>query len=360
MLPKLTRSSNKPFRASAIISGVAIVILIAAQVLLFSPPHKAYADELLNRSLQVINPLPSAITTYEFNFDTTTPGDIGSILFQFCSNSPVYGTSCVAPNGFSASSATIASQAGVSGFTLDSGQPNNQILLSRTPLFVNAPVTVSLVFDSVVNTSDTGSSYVRISTYASSDASGVSTDQGGVAYAITNALDISTEVPQFLEFCTGLDIAGFNCTTTAGNAIDFGNFTPTTTAEGTSEFMAATNASYGYNVILDGTTLTSGNNVIPAASGATSTVGKSQFGLNLRANNVPLIGDDPQGPGNSTISPAYNQPDHYRFSSGDTLVSTNTSDNYHKFTASYIANVSPTQPAGDYVSTMFYICLANF
>jgi hypothetical protein len=336
------------------------VLLLATQIFLLAPPKKVLASELQNRSLQVINPLPSAITTYEFRFDTTTAGNIGSILFEFCSNSPVYGATCVAPNGFSASSATIASQGGVSGFSLGAGQPNNQILLSRPPSFVNSPVSASLIFDNIVNTTDTGSSYVRISTYASSDGTGASTDQGGIAYAITNALDISTEVPQFLEFCTGLDIGGFNCTSTSGDSIDFGDFSPATTATGTSEFMAATNASYGYNVILNGTTLTSGNNVIPAASGAASTVGNSQFGLNLRANNTPLIGNDPQGPGNSVVTSAYDQPDHYRFSSGDTLVSANDSDNYHKFTVSYIANVSKTQAAGDYASTMFFICLANF
>lgn len=359
MFLKLKRALNKPYKLPAVLSVALVAVMVVAQLLVVSPPS-VLAGELENRSLQVMNPLPSAITEYQFNFDVVTSGTVGSILFQFCSNSPVYGADCVAPTAFNANAASLASESGIQGFSTVSGQPDNQILLTRVPGFVNAPVATSYIFDNIVNTSDTGETYVRVSTYPTINGTGQDIDDGGIAYAITNALDISAEVPQFLEFCTGIDIFGFNCAATSGDSIDFGEFTSKATSIGTSQFMAATNADFGYNITLDGNTLTSGNNTIPAANGGISAIGTGQFGLNLVANNTPPVGDDPQGPGGSTISSNYSNPDHYRFNNGDILVSAPSADNYHKFTVSYIVNVASTQAAGDYASTMFYICLANF
>lgn len=358
MFQKL-KTLNASSKTSAIVSLTAIILLVLGQILFLPTAKVALADELENRSLEVMNPTPSSITQYQFSFDTPSSGTVGSILFQFCSNSSIFGDDCTAPNGFSASQATIISESGMAGFSIVPGMPDNEILLSRTAAPAS-PQANSYFFDNIVNTSDTGESYARISTYATTDASGTDTDDGGVAYAITNALDISAEVPQFLEFCTGIDIVGFNCAATVGDSIDFGAFTPTTTSTATSEFMAATNADSGYAVTLNGTTLTSGNNTITAANGQAAATGVDQFGLNLVANNSPSIGSDPQGPGISVANPAYSQPDRYRFSSGDTLVSANTSDDFHKFTVSYIVNVNSSQAAGDYAATMFYICLANF
>lgn len=287
MFPKLKKALTKSNRTSTIVSLTAILLLVLGQIL-FLPSNKlVLAAELENRSLEVFNPVPSAITQYQFSFDNPTAGNVGSILFQFCSNSTAFGSDCTAPNGFSATAASITSQSGMSGFSVVAGMPANEILISRTAAFANSQSN-SYMFDNIVNTSDTGQSFARISTYASTDASGADTDDGGVAYAITNALDISAEVPQFLEFCTGLDISGFNCAAASGDSIDFGSFTPTTTSDGISQFMAATNADFGYNVTINGTSLTSGNNVITPASGQTSVEGVNQFGLNLVANNTPL------------------------------------------------------------------------
>lgn len=289
-----------------------------------------------------------------------TPGMVGSVLFEFCSNSPVFGDTCMVPNGFTASQASLTAQMGEVGFSVAGGQPNNRILLTRAPSNVNAPVSNTYVFDNITNTADVGTSYVRISTFASSNASGNDTDEGGVAYPINRALGVSGEVPPYLEFCVGVNIFTLNCNSATGDTIDFGEFSSQATSSATSQFMAVTNANFGYNVTLNGTTLTSGNNTIPASSGSPSSAGSSQFGLNLRANTVPTVGSDPQGPGTSTISPAYNQINNYRFNAGDTLVGAPSADNVHKFTVSYIVNVSSPQSAGNYAATMFYVCLANF
>lgn len=323
-------------------------------------PKKALADQLPNRSLQVINPLPSVATAYNFNFDLASAGTLGSIRFQFCSNSPLPGDVCAPPTGFSATGAILASQSGVTDFGLVSGSPANEIVIGRTPGLVQQQ-SLNYIFDNIVNTDATGTSFVRILTYASGDGSGSPTDDGGIAYPITSALDIATEVPQFLEFCTGITIVGYNCTATTGDQLNMGDFSPSVSSSASSEFLAATNANYGYNITLSGNSLTSGNNVIsPLTSPAVSARGTNQFGLNLRLNSNPAVGNDPQGPGTTVPNPDYDQPNRFKFKTGDSLASSASSDDYRKFTVSYLVNISPGQPAGDYVTTVNFICLANF
>ncbi len=359
MFAKLKRLRPKPYHWAAVPGLLVVAVFVLSQLLVFGPSSKVLAADLANRSVQVMNPLPGAVSEYFFNFDITTPNNLGSILFEFCSNGPVL-ENCQAPTGFSARNVTLTSQSGPAGFLLAPDMPDNEILLTRPPSFANTQA-ASYVFDAIQNAQDTGTSYVEITTYSGANGTGSIIDQGGLAYAITNSLDLSTEVPQFLEFCTGISIFGYNCAATSGDSIDFGDFTTKATSDATSQFMGATNAAFGYNVIITGTSLTSGNDVIDPATGGTSTPGTNQFGLNLRANSVPQIGSDPQGPGTgSNPDSGYNQPNHYRFNNGDIVASAPSSDDYHKFTVSYIVNISPAQPAGDYVSTMNFICLANF
>ncbi|HEU5004470.1 MAG TPA: hypothetical protein VFT49_00055 [Candidatus Saccharimonadales bacterium] len=343
----------------AIFLAILLVVFVISQFVGIYQ-QQALADELPNRSLQVINPLPSETSAYNFSFDLATAGTLGSIKFEFCANNSIYGTSCDAPTGFSANAVALSSQSGVSGFSLVSGMPPNVIVIGRSPSNVPAQ-SVEYLFNNVLNTNVTGTSYVRISTYASSDATGGSIDQGGIAYPITSALDISTEVPQYLEFCTGVIIANYTCASASGDQINFGDFSTQGPSSATSQFMAATNANSGYNIYVNGNSLTSGNNVIDAiTTPSASKSGTNQFGLNLRANSDPGVGTDPQGPGLTAASPSYNQPNLFDFKNGDILASVDTSDSYRKFTVSYLVNISPSQPAGDYVSTMYFICLANF
>jgi hypothetical protein len=124
--------------------------------------------------------------------------------------------------------------------------------------------------------------------------------------------------------------------------------------------VAATNAEGGYNLRVIGGTMASGNNVLPAMNGAPSQQGVSQFGINLRANTNPIIGQEVTGPGSAGIAAGYNQQNQFRYQSGDVLVSTADPDNFRKFTVSYIVNVASGQPGGVYATTLTYICLGNF
>ena len=223
------------------------------------------------------------------------------------------------------------------------------------------PTAVQYVFSNITNPNSAGSLYARILTYDNSNASGNYTDYGGLALAILNPFTVEATVPPYLTFCNGVTIGNIDCANTQGDFLDLGELSPLSAKSGTSQMLVTTNAELGYNITVQGITMTSGINAIPAlAVSDISRPGTSQFGLNLRANNSPQIGNDPQGPGIAQPSVNYNQPNLYRFVDGEQIVNSNGPDEPRLFTVSYIVNITPSQPAGVYASTITYICLGDF
>ena len=313
-----------------------------------------------SRFMQLANNSVSATTSYRFGFDVVTTGPIGSLRVQFCSNSPVIGTACVAPGGFDVSAATLISQIGVGGYTIDSSTTANVLVLTRIP-FATGPVQSRYVLDGVVNPNTNGSYYARIETFVSTDASGAHTDYGGVAFSINDGLSITTTVPPYLLFCTGVEITGLDCGTASGDYINFGELSSTSSKTSEGQIVLASNAGNGLGVWVDGNTMTSGTNVVPALSANdVSRPGTSQFGINLVANSTPSVGQNPSGPGTSTPTANYSIPNRYRFVSGEQIIGTNDVTDLRKFTVSYLVNVAKDQSPGIYVTTLSYICLANF
>lgn len=331
----------------------------------FFLPARADAAELSSRSLELSDDVTaSQDVTYKASFTITTPGALGSVEIEFCSNSTFITDPCTVPFGLDAINAQLTAQSGAVNFSISPSSTSNDIILTR-PSVVTGAVPVSFTFTGIINPSDEGSYYVRAITYASSDGSGPATDSGGMAFAIQNAISVgvSTEVPPYLTFCVADTIPSLDldCTGEAGDYIDLGNFSSGYTSSGTTQFMTATNAGSGYNVYVQGDTLTSGNNIIPAQTTDTrSQVGTSQFGINLRANTNPVIGADPNGPGVGTATSAYGDVNMYQYNSGDVIASSTGADNFRRYTVSYIVNIAKSQPVGVYASTFTYICLANF
>ena len=288
-----------------------------------------------------------------------TPGTVGSISIRFCSNDPNPLRPCTVPTGMDVTGGSLASQSGETGFTYTT-TASNRILLTRAPSAAT-PGPANYDFQNIINPSSPGTYYIRILTYPTSDASGSYTDEGGIAFAITNQLSITATVPPYLTFCTGITISGLNCANADGDYIDFGELSSAKTSSGSSQMIAATNAQDGYNISVSGTTMTSGTNVItPLSSNDVSRPGTAQFGLNLKSNSVPAAGADPTGPGVAVPQSNYFQSNLYRFVNGETLVSHPKPDDVREYTASYIVNVPKGQAPGIYVTTLTYICLATF
>lgn len=319
-----------------------------------------YGAYLGGRNLLLTNYNTSANAGYKLGFNYITNGNVGSIKLEFCANDPIIGNSCTAPNGFDASAVQITGQTGTTGFSISGASNANNIILTRNIAAVNVgAATYSL--GNIKNPTQSGTYYLRVQTFAANDATGNSSDYGGIAYSILNDMTVTATVPPYLIFCTGVTINNLDCANATGNIVDFGELSTATARKGSSQMLIASNAELGYSVTVNGTTLTSGNNEIPAlAVNDISRPGTSQFGLNLRANAAPAVGSEVTGPGTAQPSANYAQANFFRFVSGETIVSTPGTNDVRLFTMSYIANINGAQPSGIYVSTLTYICLANF
>jgi len=348
---------KRPRQHHIVLGITAVLLFIAAGPLQF---WGASGAELGNRSLQLSDARASATATYRLSFDIQTAASLGSIRVQFCANDPLIGQPCTPPSGFDLSGATLAAQTGTTGFSISGTSTPNVLILTRSAA-VAVPGPASYRLDGVINPAAGGSYYARLESFASTDASGPNIDYGGLAFAITTVISVNATVPPYMLLCTGVTIQPFDCATAQGDYVNFGEFRPTQTSTGQTQMLIATNAGNGYTVRPIGTTLTSGNNVIPALSANDiSRPGTSQFGFNLRANSTPGFGSNPQGPGSGTFTPNYGQIDFYRFNSGEIIASSTTSDDYRLYTVSYMVNVGQNQPPGVYVTTLTFVALASF
>lgn len=332
--------------------------LPGAQLFVFS---HASAGLVTSRSLRLSTSAAAATgVTYTLSFTTSGSYNFGSVRLELCSEDPLPNQPCSVPTGLDTTFANLGSQTGVSGFTIKSITAT-EIVIGGLPVALNnAPVSFQIL--NMTNPlSPNTTNFGRIYTYASDDGSGPSIDDGGVTFATASQVSINTEVPPYLQFCVAQVIAGLDCSNAAGYLVDVGELSRLSPKIGEAQMLLATNAAYGAGVTVNGTTLQSGNNVIPALAAQTGqTPGVSQFGMNLRNNSNPNVGDDPVGPGVATVSAGYNTPNQFKFVAGDSVIGTSTTTDLKKFTISFVTNINQNQAPGVYSTTISFICLANF
>jgi hypothetical protein len=342
--------------------GLSVAHIFVASLMAVTPLFwfdRVYADNLSTRSVTIASPIASATTEHRFDFTIPSVSSVGSIEFEYCSNTPLIGSICDAPTGLSLSAATLATQAGETGFSIDPVSSVNRIVLSRTASLTSIGPT-SYTFSGVVNQDTNSTVYVRIATFASTDGSGPRTDSGAVAYSTNNLVTVNAFVPPYLRFCVGIVVSA-NCTSFSGTYINFGELSTTQARAMSSQFAVATNDPLGYVTSVVGTTMTSGNNIIPGLTPPQpSSPGSSQFGMNLRANSSPAVGSDPTGVGTGTLTPNFANPNQFYFGSNETVVTSNLPSDYNVFTVSYLVNVSTNQSPGVYTTTLTYIATAAF
>lgn len=313
-----------------------------------------------NRSLFIFNPNPGVVTKYTVSLTYTTQTTVGSLDMLFC-NDPIPSDPCVAPAGLNVANAVLSDQTGITGYNI-SVRSANHIVLSRAPGVVgNTPSTYT--FSNVVNPNDTTQSFaIRLSDYASTDASGPLIDLGSVLSAVNLGVSVETQVPPILVFCVAAQVSD-NCTNVSDtNFTDMGTLSATHTLTATSQMAAGTNASSGYVITVNGPPLEAGNDVIDGLTSPTISVpGNTQFGMNLRANSSPGIGSDPDGPfANAAPTANYDVPNKFTYNDGDVVASAPNVSLVRRFTVSYIVNVPPNLRAGVYTTTLNYICTGRF
>jgi hypothetical protein len=150
---------------------------------------------------------------------------------------------------------------------------------------------------------------------------------------------------------------------------------------------ASTNALFGYAITVHGTTLTSGtNSIAPLTTADFSTVGKGQFGMNLAHDTATDSLTPPLNPLSGDVNPAPNGTNFmgtpttnfgtggdattakYMFdpagvntlAQSDNGTGTGAPTDSQIFTSTYIVNVSGSQVAGTYTTTLTYICTPTF
>ncbi len=145
---------------------------------------------------------------------------------------------------------------------------------------------------------------------------------------------------------------------------DFGDLSATATATATSTFSVRNYTSYGYVVQIYGSVPTNGTHTIDAlATSAPSQTGVNQFGLNLVANTLPTsVGANPDNGdfGFGLAESNYDVANEYRFVSGDIIASAPKSSGETTYTISYILNVEPLTPGGQYNTDQTVIVIGTY
>lgn len=335
----------------------AVTVITTVQLL---PPSRVVAGDLVNKSVTISNPQPDEATDMLFHFELASSVDIGSVVFDFCTNNAFINTPCDPPTALDVQGVSLVAQSGATGFNVHPNTTANRLVLSRLPSN-SGPGVLEYHLSGVHNTSEARDTvYVRIYVLPTTDGTGTYTDAGAVAYSTGEGLNVGAYVPPFLLFCVGVTVE-IDCTSTEGSQIDLGELEPNFTTAATSQYAGATNDESGYTVTIYGTTLTAGNQTIPPLQVPTaSQPGISQFGINLRDNSSPDVGSNAFGPGSSAPTANYATVDSYQFISGDIISIAPDRSSYDRLTVSYIVNVNADQPPGVYAATFTYIAVASF
>jgi len=202
----------------------------------------------------------------------------------------------------------------------------------------------------------------RLSTYASSDGSGSLIDLGSVMTQATESAQLVSQVPPILIFCMAEQVSPSCDDIGNSNYTDMGTLSTTDTLRATSQMGVGTNASDGFVITANGTTLAAGTNIIEELKTPTESIpGKQQFGLNLVANDNPDVGQDPDGDSvNALPLPNYAIPNKFMFKDGDVVASAPNVSLIRRFTTSYIVNAPGDLRAGTYTTSITYICTGRF
>ena len=219
---------------------IVIVFIFSLILTIFYGSSLALGIE--NRYVFMSNNSPSSRNvTYQIGFSFSNNQTLGSVVVESCSNSPLIDINCEAPDGFSWTESFIYDQSGVEGFSISNTTSGNRLVLALSnPVAINQGVNQQFTLNGIINPSSPGSLYFRILTYESLDGTGPITNSGGVAAQINDYLVISTEVPPMLYFCIGISISGFDCASTTGSYIDFGELSSSSPSVSSSQFVVVT------------------------------------------------------------------------------------------------------------------------
>ena len=361
-------------------------------------PALVSADQVTDRSVELSSSSAKATgVTYKVNFTAGTKDAAGAFVVQFCSDTPLIGQSCAAPDGMNASGATTStSGASISTTTAATA---NKVVVDDT---IAKSATVSVELGNITNPTDAGTIYARIVTYeADGDASGYNSDgtslgsntvdQGSVAVSITDSMGVTGDVLETMQFC----IAGGD-TAIAANCNDGGALTSpaltlgeksgevtalTSTALSTANIQTqmSTNASGGAVVYLKSSTAGCGGlamsgtgdcNIKPwTTTGSSFDAGQAFFGVKTgtdvvdggTGNNETYEHAGSYGSTNYFMNYVTGDATGVTSTYGDPILTTNgTQINGQNMQLTFGASIAPNTPAGRYSADLSLIATGTF
>jgi hypothetical protein len=317
------------------------------------------AAQITSRSTTLGVSTPGAATTYAFSFTVPTTGTaIKSFSAQACTT-PL--GSCTTPTGFSITGSTLTAQP--TGFGAASGWTVNTATAGQLRMVDASNATTpsgsqAVSFSGVTNSTTVNTAYyLRITTYSDS-AWTTAIDTGNTAVATDDAttdLPVSAVVAEALTFCVGT--SGATCGTIAGTSVSLNSGNPLSTASigtGTSEMIASTNAGSGLVITYNAGQFTNGTHNFAngfTSSGAASSPGTEEFGLNATESGSGGVVSSPYNTANYAWNPAVTTSIG---TSGGAPLTLGT------WTVNYGANVSATTPYGSYSTKMVFTCTPTF
>ena len=333
-----------------------IVVLAVATFL----PVSLQAAQLENRQLQLSSAAASASNVdYAFSFNANSSDNLGSFVFEVCSNDPFPGTSCDAPAGFEGDGATATVTIDGSSVSSDTvttaGTADNVFTVPLDSVeTVNANDAIVVTLSGITNPSANNQEFwARMYTHSNTTATAL-VDDGGLAFSTGQAIDVTARVQETLQFCV---YTGADCDA-GGSEVDLGILNTAAVQTVESYFDVATNARNGMVVTYFGATLESGGHEIdPFGAGMNaSTTGSEQFGLRVDDATTPTQGGSIAAPFDGAAAGTYsfieNSQEDVATSSGP-LAET-------KYTIEYAANVDALTPTGVYNTSVEYIATATF
>lgn len=363
------------------------LLVIVALLCAVTAPALTLAAQLTERSIALTSASVDATdVTYDIHF--TAAGAADAFVIDFCSNTPLIGETCDAPDDFDASGATSATV----GFTDVSALDANTVVVTGT---IAAEDEVVVALDGVDNPSVAGPVYARIVTYDTDthadayDSENLGTgnvDEGSIAVSITPTIGVSGSVLESMTFCVSAAAITTDCGTTTPPVLKLGEtvgdvvaLVSSEVSDGSIYTQMSTNAVSGAVVRLKSNTTGCGGlrragaptacNITPALNTGIS-AGEAKFGVktaattNTGSNPIgtlqPVSGS---GYNNSTYALNYVAGNATGVTSefGDPFLDTNNAPaNNKNMQLTFGASVSSSTPAGQYSADINLIATGKF
>jgi len=225
---------NMLARASALVSAFALAVGVAAPALLGG---SAQAAQMTSREIKMSNSTPGATgVSYYVEFDAVTAAQ--ELVVEFCSDTPLIGSSC---------QTTAGKVPTLTGVTSSAGTATAASNLVRITGLTITGSNFNVTLNGVTNPTDTGTFFARLLTFSEDEAANYSggtdadvetaNDAGGIALSTVQQVTITARVMETLTFCVsgepidnatqGSDATVRNgCASAQTPSVDIGTGTP--------------------------------------------------------------------------------------------------------------------------------------